>query len=72
MNIKEKIRVIEETLEVDLNSLNEETSLSSLEEWNSMTILSVMVMLEDDYEVFVSGTDLKNCKTVADLASLIP
>lgn len=30
MNIKEKIRVIEETLEVDLNSLNEETSLSSL------------------------------------------
>lgn len=72
MDIQDKINVIEETLEVASNTLKEETSLLSLEEWNSMTILSVMVMLEDDYEVFVSGTDLKNCKTVADLASLIP
>ena len=72
MEIQQKLQILEETLEVAPNSLTLDTSLSTLEEWNSMTILSVMVMLEDDYEVFVSGDELKACKTVSQLAELIP
>ena len=72
MEIQQKLQILEETLEVAPNSLTLDTSLLTLEEWNSMTILSVMVMLEDDYEVFVSGDELKACKTVSQLAELIP
>ena len=72
MEIQQKLQILEETWEVAPNSLTLDTSLSTLEEWNSMTILSVMVMLEDDYEVFVSGDELKACKTVSQLAELIP
>lgn len=71
MVIQEKIKMIEEMLEVDENSLTLETELNSLDEWDSVAILSSIVMLDDEFGKTVKGDELKACKTVQDLVNLM-
>ena len=71
MEIKEKINKIEEMLEIDENTLTLETDLSLLDEWDSIAILSAIVMLDEEFGKTVKGVDLKACKTVADLVNLM-
>lgn len=71
MEIKEKINKIEEMLEIDENTLSLETELDSLDEWDSVAILSAIVMLDEEFGKTVKGTDIKACKTVADFINLM-
>ena len=71
MEIKERINKIEEMLEIDENTLTPETELNSLDEWDSIAILSAIVMFDEEFGKTVKGTDLKACKTVADLINLM-
>jgi len=71
MEIKEKINKIEEMLEIDENTLTPETELNSLDEWDSIAILSAIVMFDEEFGKTVKGTDLKACKTVSDLINLM-
>ncbi len=71
MEIKEKINKIEEMLEIDENTLSLETELDSLDEWDSIAILSAIVMLEEEFGKSVKGADIKACKTVADFINLM-
>ncbi|WP_288275582.1 acyl carrier protein [uncultured Prevotella sp.] len=71
MEINEKINKIEEMLEIDVNTLTLETELNSLDEWDSVAILSTIVMLDEEFGKTIKGTDIKACKTVADLVNLM-
>ena len=71
MEIKEKINKIEEMLEIDENTLTLDTELNSLDEWDSVAILSTIVMLDEEFGKIIKGTDIKACKTVADLVNLM-
>ena len=71
MEIKEKINKIEEMLEIDENTLTLDTELNSLDEWDSVAILSTIVMLDEEFGKTIKGTDIKACKTVADLVNLM-
>ena len=48
-----------------------ETELLSLPEWDSLAALGVIVMFDVDYEKVITGDDLKNCSTLADLYRLM-
>lgn len=67
----EKLNKLEDLLEIGLNSLTPETKLESLVEWDSVAILSLIVMLEDDFGKTVKGTTIKECKTIADILQLM-
>jgi len=41
--------------------------LKDLEEWDSITRLSFVVMMEDDYGKKVTRTEVMNYKTVSDI-----
>lgn len=71
MEIKEKLNKLEEMLEIDENTLTLETELNSLDEWDSIAILSAIVMFDEEFGKTVKGTDLKACKTVADIVNLM-
>lgn len=71
MEIKEKLNKLEEMLEIDENTLTLETELNSLDEWDSIAILSAIVMFDEEFGKTVKGTDLKACKTVADVVNLM-
>jgi acyl carrier protein len=55
----------------DTVEINEFTDFKSLETWDSLTAFSVISMIDDDYNVEITQSDLKNCTTVAELYDLV-
>ena len=49
MDIKEKIAKIEELLDIDEGTLTEDTVLDELDEWDSMSILSLIVYFDEGF-----------------------
>ncbi len=71
MTNEEKMRLIEETLELDANTLTEDTVLSEVEEFDSMAKLSLIVMCDDEFGKKLSGEELRGFKTVKDILDFL-
>ena len=69
MELKEKMALIEEVLDVEEGSLSPETLLSDVDEWDSIAALSLIVMLDENFEKTVSGAEIKAMETVKDILS---
>ncbi len=51
--------------------INPDTLLADLPEWDSLAALGVIVMFDMEYEATITGNDLKDCKTIADVYQLV-
>ena len=71
MTNDEKMRLIEETLEMDANTLTEDTVLADVDEFDSMAKLSLIVMCDDEFGKKLSGEDLRGFKTVKDILDFL-
>lgn len=67
MELKKKLALIEEAMDVEEGSLTAETALDDVEEWDSITMLSLIAMLDDEFGKTISGKELKALKSVADI-----
>lgn len=47
------------------------TVYKSLDEWNSLTALSIVAMVDEVYNKTITGADLRNHSTIEDLANFI-
>ncbi len=54
----------EETFKAD-------THYRELDEWGSLVALSIISMVDDSFDVGVTGADLRKCTTIEDLYNLI-
>jgi acyl carrier protein len=57
--------------ETSEDMLTADTDFKALDEWSSLTALSIIAMIEDNYEVEVGGDDLESCTTLNDLFNLV-
>lgn len=71
MELKEKIALLEETFDVDGGTLKPEMDLESIEEYDSMTKLSLIVMVEDEFGKKLTGEDIKQFKKVQDILNVM-
>ena len=55
MELKDKLAILEDMMELEAGSLAPETSLEDLEEWDSLSALSFVVMLGDEFQRKISG-----------------
>lgn len=55
---------------LDPSGLTPETRFRELEEWDSLAVLATLAMLDSDYGVTATATDLRSCQTLADIQSL--
>jgi acyl carrier protein len=60
---------IAELLEVD--SVNDEEVLEDFESWDSLTSLSIIAFIDENYKVSITRKDLMNAKTIGGLKQLI-
>lgn len=67
MTTKEKLNLLEETFELDENSLSEDTTLDSIPEYDSMTKLSLIVLCDEEFDKKLTGEQIKEFKTVKDV-----
>ena len=54
-----------------INELTVDTVFKSLDELTSLAALSVIAMIDDEYEVSINGNDIRNLETIGDLFELI-
>lgn len=67
MERTEKINLFEEMLDLELGTLSESTLLSDIEEFDSMLKLSLIVLMDDEFGKKLTGEQLREFKTVADV-----
>jgi acyl carrier protein len=61
---------LEKLMELDPGTLTGVEALHDLERWDSMTVLLFMAMMDEQYGIAVSPSQLAHCTTVADLLAL--
>lgn len=71
MTNEEKIAILEELMEVDEGTLTPETLLSNIEEWDSVSFLSFMAMMDEKFGKTVTGSEIKTKETVGDLMAMM-
>lgn len=71
MTEKEKLVMLEDILELDEGTLTSDTVLEDLDEWDSIAILSIIAMMDEEFSKSVKGTDIKACEKVSDLLSIM-
>ena len=57
--------------ETESNEITAITIFKDLDEWSSLTALSVIAMADEEYEVVLTGDDIRNSNTVNDLFELV-
>ena len=55
----------------DVLIMNPETEFRTIESWDSLTGMSIVVMIKDVYGVDISDIDFKSCKTIQEVFSLV-
>lgn len=72
MEMKEFIEKFAEAIEIDDASvLTPETEFRTLDEWDSLSYLSVIAMMDEEYECQIETAEFKQLKTLAALAEYI-
>ena len=47
-----------------------ETNFKELDEWDSLTALTIIAMVDEELEKRITGADIRNSKTIEDLYKL--
>ena len=72
MEIKEFIENFAEQFEdTDASEIKAETIFKELDEWSSLIALSVIAMVDEEYDVAIKGDDIRNSNTVEDLFNVV-
>jgi len=58
------VSVLEDT---DPNQITLETKFRELNEWDSLTALSLIAMVDEEYQIKLSGEDIISSETINDL-----
>ena len=67
MTNEEKIALLEDMLEIDGGTLKTETELSSIDEYDSMAKLSLIVLFDEECGKKLTGEEIRTFKTVGDI-----
>lgn len=72
MNITDFIAKLEvEFDDLAPGTLQADTNFREMEDWSSMHALIVIALIDTDYNVTISGSDLQASKTIQDIFDLI-
>ena len=71
MTPQKKLEMLEELFELETGVLNADTVLSELDAWDSMAKLSLIVMMDDEFNKSVTSAQIRELKTVQDILDLM-
>lgn len=67
MTQEEKIALLEDMLEVEAGSLTPNTELDKVEEYDSMSKLSLIVLMDEEFNKKLTGPQILKFRTVQDI-----
>lgn len=57
--------------DTDASEIQAETDFQELEEWSSLTAMSIIAFAKTQYGKTITGREIRSCKTVEELYNLI-
>lgn len=57
--------------DTDASEITAATEFKNLDEWSSLIALSVIAMVDEEYDVTIKGEDIRNSNTVEDLFNAV-
>lgn len=69
MTITEKLHLIEELLDIEIDTLTEQTELSKISQWDSMTVIALIAMFDDVFGKIITPEKVKKYKTIEDITN---
>lgn len=57
--------------DTDASEIKADTEFRELDEWSSLIALSVIAMVDEEYDIAIKGDDIRNSKTVEDLFNIV-
>lgn len=72
MELKEFLEKFAEQFDdTDASVFTAETKFHEVEEWSSLIALSVIAMVDEEYDVTLKGDDIRTAVTIEDLFNLV-
>lgn len=72
MGIQNFIEKFAEAIEIEpIESLSADTIFRELDEWDSLAYLSIIAMMDEEYDVQIENADFKQLKTLGDIMNYI-
>lgn len=71
MTEREKLALLEDMLELDEGDLTVDKALDDIDEYDSMAKLSLIVLMEDEFGVKLTGDVIKGFETVGDIIAMM-
>lgn len=72
MEINEFIEKFAEIFDdTDVSTLTHETKFRELDEWSSLSALSLIAMADEEYEVELKGDEIRNAQTIGDIYEIV-
>ena len=72
MTKEEKLAMLEEVMDLEEGALKEDAELSDIEEWDSLSVLTLISEVKKRFGMILSTQQIKEFKTVADMCAVIP
>lgn len=71
-NLEEFVALFAEQFDdTDASEITAKTAFRDLDEWSSLIGLSVIAMVDEEFDVTLKGDDIKNANTVEDLFNTV-
>lgn len=64
-------KLAEQYDDVEIDSLNGDTKFKELDSYTSLVALMIITMIDEEYNVAVTGDDMKKQVTISDLFNLV-
>lgn len=57
--------------DTDASEFKPETEFKELDEWTSLLGLSILAMVDDEYDIQITADDLRNTRTIEELFNIV-
>lgn len=71
MTIEEKLAALEDIMDLDPDTLKPDARLEEIEEWDSLSALSFVVLLGDEFNRKITGKEIRAFETVQDMLAVM-
>ena len=71
MDIKEFIEKFAEAIDIEASDLTADTEFRTLDEWDSVAYISVIAMMDEEYDIQIEMAQFKQLKTLGAIAEYI-
>ena len=71
MELQQFIENVKEQFDDAPDTFGADTRFRELDEWSSLTSLSIIAMVDDEYGVVIKAADIRSVNTVSELFELV-